>query len=803
MAFEMDPFADLLCEPVPVNARAGAKFQPKARPRCKKEVPVLVSSSLSDSTKEKQVTTDSRHVDTSKAVSPSVDCAEIGSTHIALSSVDTSKERPCSSTLDGSSSHLVTQGPVNSTAALHSEFSISDGDRSSGPMDISPQFVRKGDVGSTKPLFSEDSKTFNIQGDKQAGFGGSRGETADIFSDLESLDDILSQPAISNVSTVRKFQPKVKVNGQLRNKLPISRPVTSDADCSISIPEAPGLHAPKDLEEGPSPPILPSVDSTFRASSSAPANSNPDFLASQELLSNRETAASGNHGDLLMDDGRLEREEEAFHGLQSVDVISQATTTTGDAHLVPPETEFLEDLTPAYPPDSFIDFSTMGFSDSLPRDLPPELQATEELENLADASGTKIFNPGEFVDSQAVRVTSGKKDERSVLTASEGNETGKSLRQLRKRLTAPVAADEMATETQENQDMLSEPSNNSLADEGENNDDDDEYRGEETSNRKRARKLSKKPVVGNEKTVRRRKKTSEGSDSLDKEPPKKKFSHSTRRNRRRVDKVLLETPDEEIDPQKLIIKDLILLAEAKERLLIKDANVSKNSFANQSNSFTQDAPYNEEDPFGSTQDDDQPAPSAQHSSFKLNYHSFMDRTPKERWTKQDTELFYQGIRQFGTDFAMIQQLFPGRTRHQVKLKYKKEERQQPMRLSDALTNRSKDHSHFELVIERLQKAAAEAEQNSNRDEESIGLTGEEEEVTPETNEEVTKAEDEGGAKTERKEEEEVGEADMEAEEEVVNTNQAYSPTVKSHHCEIEEEDVYDRWSQYKSDYDVF
>lgn len=52
----------------------------------------------------------------------------------------------------------------------------------------------------------------------------------------------------------------------------------------------------------------------------------------------------------------------------------------------------------------------------------------------------------------------------------------------------------------------------------------------------------------------------------------------------------------------------------------------------------------------------------------------------------------QGIRQFGTDFAMIQQLFPGRTRHQVKLKYKKEERQQPMRLSDALTNRSKSKS---------------------------------------------------------------------------------------------------------------
>lgn len=49
---------------------------------------------------------------------------------------------------------------------------------------------------------------------------------------------------------------------------------------------------------------------------------------------------------------------------------------------------------------------------------------------------------------------------------------------------------------------------------------------------------------------------------------------------------------------------------------------------------------------------------------------------------------FQGISQFGSDLSMVQQLFPGRTRHQIKLKYKKEERQNPMRLHDALTSRS-------------------------------------------------------------------------------------------------------------------
>lgn len=38
---------------------------------------------------------------------------------------------------------------------------------------------------------------------------------------------------------------------------------------------------------------------------------------------------------------------------------------------------------------------------------------------------------------------------------------------------------------------------------------------------------------------------------------------------------------------------------------------------------------------------------------------------------------------------MIQQLFPGRTRHQIKLKYKKEERQHPLQLSDAVNSRGK------------------------------------------------------------------------------------------------------------------
>ncbi|KAI3959058.1 hypothetical protein MKX01_023734 [Papaver californicum] len=118
------------------------------------------------------------------------------------------------------------------------------------------------------------------------------------------------------------------------------------------------------------------------------------------------------------------------------------------------------------------------------------------------------------------------------------------------------------------------------------------------------------------------------------------------------------------------------------------------------------------------------------------------------------------------------------------------------RLSYALTNPSKSHFHFKLVIERLQKAAADAEadHDSDRDDESVGITGEEEEITPNTNEEVSKKHDENETNFEV---EDVGEGMMEAEQVAIMNHQGYSPA-KSHQ-ESKEGDVYDFWSEYKSD----
>ena len=45
------------------------------------------------------------------------------------------------------------------------------------------------------------------------------------------------------------------------------------------------------------------------------------------------------------------------------------------------------------------------------------------------------------------------------------------------------------------------------------------------------------------------------------------------------------------------------------------------------------------------------------------------------------------MQQFGTNFGMVQHLFPCRTDRQVKEKFKMEERKHPLQLADALIHR--------------------------------------------------------------------------------------------------------------------
>ena len=84
---------------------------------------------------------------------------------------------------------------------------------------------------------------------------------------------------------------------------------------------------------------------------------------------------------------------------------------------------------------------------------------------------------------------------------------------------------------------------------------------------------------------------------------------------------------------------------------------------------------------------------------RINSHSWLydkKRDPAERgrplksdrWTSEQTEAFYDALRMFGTDFFIISRMFPGKTRRQIKLKFVREERSNPVGVKAALVGES-------------------------------------------------------------------------------------------------------------------
>lgn len=68
----------------------------------------------------------------------------------------------------------------------------------------------------------------------------------------------------------------------------------------------------------------------------------------------------------------------------------------------------------------------------------------------------------------------------------------------------------------------------------------------------------------------------------------------------------------------------------------------------------------------------------------INAGSWMKREKPGQWNEQSTDMFYDGLRMFGTDFGMISKMFPGRTRRSIKLKFSKEEKLDMQKIKDTL-----------------------------------------------------------------------------------------------------------------------
>ncbi|KAF7091327.1 hypothetical protein CFC21_093923 [Triticum aestivum] len=183
------------------------------------------------------------------------------------------------------------------------------------------------------------------------------------------------------------------------------------------------------------------------------------------------------------------------------------------------------------------------------------------------------------------------------------------------------------------------------------------------------------------------------------EQPEKKLTHRIRQKRAKVSEVktLLEKPDHEIDRMKLSVMHIRLLHEARERIKSKTIPSGPSSF-NQSSQF---GDTNSFDPFEENYDNGRRENHMVENATKLNYHSYMNKQTRAKWSKSDTDLFYQGLHQFGSDFAMIQQLFPDKSRDQVRQKFKTEEKKHPMQVHDAILHRSRDNLYLKQVIKQL------------------------------------------------------------------------------------------------------
>ncbi|KHJ32117.1 putative transcription factor tfiiib [Erysiphe necator] len=63
---------------------------------------------------------------------------------------------------------------------------------------------------------------------------------------------------------------------------------------------------------------------------------------------------------------------------------------------------------------------------------------------------------------------------------------------------------------------------------------------------------------------------------------------------------------------------------------------------------------------------------------------YLKRERSQHWDIPSNELFWKGLRMFGTDFEMIAKMFPHRSRRQIKLKFNAEERSNPQKVNRVL-----------------------------------------------------------------------------------------------------------------------
>ncbi|KAJ2527170.1 hypothetical protein EV175_007571, partial [Coemansia sp. RSA 1933] len=86
------------------------------------------------------------------------------------------------------------------------------------------------------------------------------------------------------------------------------------------------------------------------------------------------------------------------------------------------------------------------------------------------------------------------------------------------------------------------------------------------------------------------------------------------------------------------------------------------------------------------------------------------RGSRRRWSKDETEAFFEALRKYGSDFEMISAALPGRNRYDIRNKFKAEDKANSKRVTDTLLAR-RSPPPTPLSADKL--AAAELQNNSD------------------------------------------------------------------------------------------
>ncbi|XP_042044532.1 uncharacterized protein LOC121790356, partial [Salvia splendens] len=519
MADDFDPFDDIFGDGPVKNARAAGKFRPKPKVQPQKKVSAKssVASSQAVQTVHSAPHDSSEPIHTVKPLEQSLDVVPNDKPDFDAVSVEENPDVLIGSEAYADSLHHSDIGctiPSSKEVASNSPNDENIGGR------VGTQVFSSIDNSTNTCKTAEVTKDSDLASRVDA-LGAGHVATDDAF---DPFDDIFDNEPVKNARVAGKFRPKPKFQPQKK---------VSAKSLVASSKEVQSVNsAPHDSSE----PIV------------KPLEQKCTIPSSKEVASNAPNTENIEEGRVIEEMDVMDSVMPELNSLQqdSAENNSIPTSQNGDA----------------------VDLSSPGFTDTFPTKSTSELSLDEESINLMEVPKSDSCIHVEDLPEASRRAKTGKRkpsaasDKQQASTLSEETgAAGRSVRSKKRDTSVSKLVDEEGDETLSSGQVFEEHPFSSAIDEQ--NINGEQPQVENGSQKKNSKRKLKKTENDKEKPPRKSKKAKEAPEQETCTKPKK-FSHSTRR-RRILDKNLLNIPEEEFNPRELSFRNLILLAEYKEK----------------------------------------------------------------------------------------------------------------------------------------------------------------------------------------------------------------------------------------------